>query len=72
MIPKSDSAKMRNKKEYTAQLGKVICATSLAPLSSGIIAWNGRFGYAMLMLVVGFAVCIWEGTKMIKKHLSDE
>ncbi len=68
LIPRSDSAEMKDKKAYATQLGKIICATALAPLTSGLIAWNGQhFGYAIIMLVVGFVVCIWEGTKMIKK-----
>ena len=67
LVPKSDAAEIKDKKAYAKQLGKILCATSLAPLTSGLIAWNGQhFGYAMIMLVVGFVICIWEGTKMMK------
>ena len=72
LIPRADAVEMKDKKAYAAQLGKIVCATSLAPLTSGLIAWNGQhFGYAMIMLVVGFVICIWEGTKMMKMP-SDE
>ena len=31
LIPRADSAEMKDKKAYAAQFGKVICATSLMP-----------------------------------------
>ncbi len=67
LIPRADAAEIKDKKAYAAQFGKIICATALAPLTSGLIAWNGHFGYAVIMLVVGFVVCIWEGTRMMKQ-----
>ena len=71
LVPKSNAVEIKDKKAYARQLGKILCATSLAPLTSGLIAWNGHFGYAVIMLVIGFVICVWEGTKMMKTSSSE-
>ena len=66
LVPRSDSSEIKDKKGYAKQLGKIVLATSLAPLTSALIAWSGRTMFALAMLFVGFAVCIWEGVRMMK------
>ena len=67
LVPRSDSSEIKDKKGYAKQLGKIVLATSLAPLSSALIAWNGRTMLALAMLFIGFAVCIREGVRMMGK-----
>ena len=67
LVPKSSSVKKKGKKAYIKILGEIILATSLVPLSSGLIAWNGRTLFGLIVLILGFIACIWEGTRMIKK-----
>lgn len=65
LVPRSSSAKFSDGKTYARQFGKIIMATSLVPLSSGLIAWNGRVAFGLVVLVIGFIACIWESTRMI-------
>ena len=67
LVPKSYSTKKKSKKAYVKQLGEIILATSLVPLSSGLVAWNGRTAFGIIILILGFIACIWEGTRMIRK-----
>ena len=68
LVPKSGATKTKETKVYAAQIGKIVAITALAPLTSGLIAWNGRyFGYAMAMLVIGFIICIREGVKIMQE-----
>ena len=66
MIPKSGAARIKNKKEYAVRFAKVIAVTALAPLTSGLIALSGNALWAMIMLAIGFIVCIWEGVKYMQ------
>ena len=68
LVPKSGSAKVKDKKTYASKLGKITAISALAPLTSGLIAWNGRYFYALFMLIAGFAVCIYEGVKTMQKE----
>ena len=72
LVPRSSAAKIKDRKAYAGQFGKIIMATALAPLSSGLIAWNGRVAFGLVMLVIGFIVCIREGTIMMQKQIEEE
>ena len=68
LVPKSGAVKIRDKAEYVKQIGKIVMITSLAPFTSGLIAWNGQhFWYAMALLVAGFVICIREGVKIMQE-----
>ena len=60
------SVKPKDKKAYTFQLAKVIALVSAAPALGGLAGlWNGMTGAAVL--VIGAVVCVWLGTKIMKK-----
>ncbi len=60
------SVKPKDKKAYTFQLSKVIALVAAAPALGGLAGlWNAMLGAAVL--VIGTVVCIWLGTKIMKK-----
>lgn len=72
MIPRAESVKIRDKKEYPGRFAKVIAATALAPLTSGLIARNGHMLWAMVMLAAGFVICIREGIKFMGQDKTEK
>lgn len=59
------SVKPKNPKWYMTQFAKVTALVSAAPLLSGLVGlWN--LLVALIVLIVGFIVFIWIGTKIMK------
>ncbi|MBQ9156740.1 MAG: hypothetical protein IJ137_08165 [Eubacterium sp.] len=59
------SVKPKDPKAYMTQFSKVTALTAAAPVLSGLTAiWN--FGAAMVVLIAGFVIAIWIGTRIMR------
>lgn len=67
LIPQAEKANIKNKKAYARQFGKVVALLSLAPATSGLVWLTGAVRRSVVLLVLGFLVCVWEGTNMMSK-----
>lgn len=69
MIPRHESAEIKDPKAYTRQLAKVIALVATAPLHSGIWGLFLGPGIGIAVLLAGLIVCIWLGTGLMRKVL---
>ncbi|MBQ8075420.1 MAG: hypothetical protein IJ237_05480 [Oscillospiraceae bacterium] len=67
LIPQAEKAKIKDKKTYAKQFGKAVALLALAPATSGLIWLTGAVRRSVVFLVLGFLVCVWEGTEMMSK-----
>ena len=71
LIPKHLAAKMDNKKEYCLMIAKVVAVIAIPFAASGItgLIWNAEETLlpAIIVLVIGFAVCIYLSRKIVRK-----
>ncbi|MBR6171671.1 MAG: hypothetical protein IKQ49_00635 [Eubacterium sp.] len=59
------SVKPKNPEKYMTQLSKVVALVALAPALSALTGlWN--IAAALIVLIVGFVVFIWLGTKLMR------
>ena len=70
LIPKSDKAKITDKKTYAKQFAKVIALVALAPMLSGIVGFLGGFFMipAVIVLIGGVIAAIIIGIKIMPKE----
>ena len=60
------SVKPKDPKAYTLQLSKAVALSAAAPTLSGLAGlWNANL--AMIVLPIGFVVCIFLATKIVKQ-----
>ena len=71
LIPKHWAANMKNKKEYCLMIAKVVALTAIPFAASGFtgLIWNAEETLlpAIIVLVIGFVVCIWLSRKIVRK-----
>ena len=71
LIPKHHAAKMKDKKAYTVMIAKIVALIAVPFAAGGIVGliWNAEQTLlpAILVLIVGFIVCIWLSSKIVKK-----
>ncbi len=60
------AAKPKNKKACVFQLSKGVAVSAAAPALGGLAGlWNAALG--LVALLIGLAVCLWLGTKIVKR-----
>lgn len=62
------SVKPKNSKEYTFQLAKVVALTAVAPAIGGSVGLINQM-IGLIVMLAGFVIAIWAGTKIMKKVL---
>ena len=71
LIPKHYAAKMKNKKAYTVMIAKIVAIIAIPFAASGIVGliWNAEQTLlpAIIVLIIGFVVCIYLCRKIVKK-----
>jgi len=71
LIPKHYAANMKNEKAYAVMIAKIVALIAIPFAVSGIVGliWNAEQTLlpAILVLIVGFIVCIWLSSKIVKK-----
>lgn len=71
LIPKHHAANMKNEKAYAVMIAKIVALIAIPFAVSGIVGliWNAEQTLlpAILVLIVGFVVCIWLSSKIVKK-----
>ena len=65
MIPRSDAAKIADKRRYATQFAKVIALVALAPAYAGIVGLFSSF-WGMVALFAQMILAIFLGTKLMK------
>lgn len=66
MIVRNYAVKMKNKKIYARQLGKVIGLVALAPLLGGLTSLVAGGIYPVLVMIVSFIILIRLGIRMMR------
>lgn len=67
LLVRAYAAKMKDKKQYAAQVGRVLGLAALAPFLSALIARGTDNGlFSVLALVVGLVFFIWLGVRGMK------
>ena len=67
LILRGYAAKMKDKRQYAAQVGRVLGLTALAPFLSALIARGTDNGiFSVLALIVGLVFFIWLGVRGMK------
>ena len=67
LIPQAEKAKIKDKKAYARQFGKVAALMAFPPAVSGLIWLTGAVRRSVVFLVLAFLVCVWEGTELMSK-----
>ena len=71
LIPKHWAAKMKNEKEYCLMIAKVVAIIAIPFAASGIteLIWTAEETLlpAIIVLVIGFVVCIYLSRKIVRK-----
>ena len=72
LIPRHYAARMKNKKAYAVMFAKIIAMMAVPFAISGIVGliWTSEQTLlpAIIVLVVGLAVCLYLSTKMEKRQ----
>ena len=70
LIPRHHATKGRNSKAYVLRIAKITAVCASAPLLSAVtgLIWNMETTLlpALLVLIIGFVICIYLGVKRIK------
>ena len=67
LIIQMDKDRIQDKEAYTARYGKAVAILSLAPVVSGIFWLTGAVRRSVAFLVLGFILCVWEATEIMRK-----
>lgn len=67
LIPVADRKRIRNPRAFAAQYGKAAVILSLSPTISGILWMSGAVRRSVVLLVLSFLLCLWEGTELVGK-----
>ncbi len=70
LIMREYAVKMKDKKQYAKQLGKVIALVAAAPVLSGLVALffeSDELLVPVIILVAGIAAAIYLGTRIMRK-----
>ena len=67
LVVQMDKDRIQNKKMYVTQYGKAVAILSLAPVVSGIFWLTGAVRRSVAFLVLGFILCVWEATEIMRK-----
>ena len=67
LIVQADKARIQDKEAYTVRYGKAVAVISRAPVVSGIFWLTGAVRRSVAFLVLGFILCVWEATEIMRK-----
>ena len=67
LIVQADKDRIQDKEAYAARYGKAVAILSLAPVVSGIFWLTGAVRRSVAFLVLGFILCVWEATEIMRK-----